>query len=565
MATSEIYFLNGPTLSSSTAVFLDNNLSICAPDGFYSDGTIVREQVDCVLLPEVICPSCTVPCGLNISATQLRGIYYINTNTGPNTGAIVIRFNPLNAPDGIIAQLGPNSYNGVSSQNAGWLQGLPLGEPTYLGNSASDCNIVSNSPHANVDRFQYQDGSFAPLGTTETINVVSSQTLFTPFAPGICTMVIPKTVTTYPTLNIDIIGLCTETLFNIEISCPEQLDTWVGSFPGSTSQSACLLGLSTDYYYVHVNGSGGVLGLYDIVFSDPNGANPLPLGYYNTGNMSLDYDWIFVSNNGVVTEFGLCAEPVKYLIERCYDGLTAVFQTSGTFLPGDSIVVNEYPGCVWTVVEETTLPVTATFNSIPLLGCESQCATWQLINLEAEVNQVTYIDCNGNEQQFNLQPNDSIVICARYMVETPIAVDVNLLNCNCTSGSVNKYVIQSCCNPEIVFVAYSTLSVSISNLVKISTPDFDGCWFEVMELTNAIPQVMINQVSAALECQDICCRYRVRNEEPTETYSVTYKNCAGVSGTITLNPGQQTPIFCARANSFSATSLTIIPIDCICT
>jgi hypothetical protein len=52
------FYLNGPSLSSATAVFTDSELSTCATDGFYSDGVNVREQVDCVLLPQQVCPSC---------------------------------------------------------------------------------------------------------------------------------------------------------------------------------------------------------------------------------------------------------------------------------------------------------------------------------------------------------------------------------------------------------------------------------------------------------------------------------------------------------------------------
>lgn len=60
MATSSTYYLNGPSLGSSTAVFLDAALTTLSPDGFYSDGIIVREQVGGVLLPQQTCDSCTI-------------------------------------------------------------------------------------------------------------------------------------------------------------------------------------------------------------------------------------------------------------------------------------------------------------------------------------------------------------------------------------------------------------------------------------------------------------------------------------------------------------------------
>lgn len=58
MATSAIYYLNGPSLGSSTAIFSDAALTTLAPDGFFSDGLIVREQVSGVLLPQQTCDGC---------------------------------------------------------------------------------------------------------------------------------------------------------------------------------------------------------------------------------------------------------------------------------------------------------------------------------------------------------------------------------------------------------------------------------------------------------------------------------------------------------------------------
>jgi hypothetical protein len=75
MATSGSYFLNAPSLGSATAVFTDTDLSICAANGFYSDGVIVREQVDCVLLPQQTCAACPPPPPptIFVAAVRLQG------------------------------------------------------------------------------------------------------------------------------------------------------------------------------------------------------------------------------------------------------------------------------------------------------------------------------------------------------------------------------------------------------------------------------------------------------------------------------------------------------------
>lgn len=61
MPISSTYYLDGASLSAATAVFDDPLLTICAADGYYSDGTLVRQQVGCVLISEEICPTCPLP------------------------------------------------------------------------------------------------------------------------------------------------------------------------------------------------------------------------------------------------------------------------------------------------------------------------------------------------------------------------------------------------------------------------------------------------------------------------------------------------------------------------
>lgn len=61
MATSSTYYLNGLTFATSTALYLDAALTTCAPDGWYSDGTILRPMTGCVLGAPESCPTCPLP------------------------------------------------------------------------------------------------------------------------------------------------------------------------------------------------------------------------------------------------------------------------------------------------------------------------------------------------------------------------------------------------------------------------------------------------------------------------------------------------------------------------
>lgn len=80
MASSSTFFLNGPSLASATAVFLDSNLTVCAPDEFYSDGLIARQQVNCILLPQQNCPSCP-----GLFPSFLGSLQFSNANISCNT------------------------------------------------------------------------------------------------------------------------------------------------------------------------------------------------------------------------------------------------------------------------------------------------------------------------------------------------------------------------------------------------------------------------------------------------------------------------------------------------
>jgi hypothetical protein len=58
MATSGTYYLNAASLALSTAVYTDPGLTTLAPDGFYSDNSIVRELLLGVLQAQSSCPGC---------------------------------------------------------------------------------------------------------------------------------------------------------------------------------------------------------------------------------------------------------------------------------------------------------------------------------------------------------------------------------------------------------------------------------------------------------------------------------------------------------------------------
>lgn len=303
MATSGTFYLDAPSLSTATVIYSNAALTTVAPNGYYSDGSISRQQLGGVLLPPVTCPSCSVACGGTINASGAQGIYYLSVNLGSATGAVMIRFNPQTVPDGILAVYDGDIYNGVSSPTFGWLQGT-AGLPTYIGAASGDCGIVAGSPYT-LNEFQYNGSTFAALGTTTSVSVLSGQLDFTASAPGNTIMVIPKTAAAPSILDLTLIGPCTATVFDILVSCPAALPSFASSTVNVNSTAACAATVNQTYYVAYVSGGSGVLGLHDLVFSDANGEFKLSAGYYKTTAAGTN-EWFQVDANGVIISFGDC-------------------------------------------------------------------------------------------------------------------------------------------------------------------------------------------------------------------------------------------------------------------
>lgn len=99
MATSITFYLDTDSLSTATAIYSNPSMTAVAPDGFYSDGTIVRQQSSGVLLDATNCPNCqpteyypfassTVQASLVDSCSSaLDQVYYHSTVSGLEVGS----------------------------------------------------------------------------------------------------------------------------------------------------------------------------------------------------------------------------------------------------------------------------------------------------------------------------------------------------------------------------------------------------------------------------------------------------------------------------------------------
>ena len=302
------FYIDGDTLAESTSIYSDADMTTCASNGFYSDGTIVRELVDCVLLPAQTCPSCLAPCGVDtISYIGGQGIYLTEVDVGSNTGQITISFNPATVPDGIRVTYDGVVYNSVSSPNHGFLQSSNSGELTFLGTQSADCG-VSESTYNDVTVYRYNNngGLYENTGNTQTVSVGAGDVVTETTDAGDCVMVIPKPNASPSTIEIEIAGLCPTTQWDFTVFCPEDAFGFTGTVNSVDSTAACSTALDQGYYHVPVTGSVGTPLLYDFVYMDVTAETPLPQGWYGVDPAFGTGYPIYVSADGIITIVGTC-------------------------------------------------------------------------------------------------------------------------------------------------------------------------------------------------------------------------------------------------------------------
>lgn len=288
MAINSTFYLDAANLSLATSVYLDLALTMLAPDGFYGDGTISRQQSGGILLTASTCGECGVPCGGSIGGSGGQGVYLANINTGTDVGAIVVYFNPDSVPDGIRAIYDGNTYNTLSSPLDGLHKSTnPIGF-TVVGNIISDCSLsgnITNIPAAT--EYLYDGTSFVPTGNTQAITLNPGDISLSSSSPGNCIMVIPKVNASPSIINFEMLGPCSGTVWTISILCPYLLPSFSSSTVKLTSSVPCSTALTETYYFVKVHTAfDSYVGLYDYVFEDAYGEVPLSDGFYLTNNVA---------------------------------------------------------------------------------------------------------------------------------------------------------------------------------------------------------------------------------------------------------------------------------------
>ena len=298
MAVSGTYYLNGPDLASSTAIFADDEMNVCAPNGLYSNGIIVRELLNCVLLPSQPCPQCALPCG-NVAGESLdiNGTFLGQISGGPDTGAVVIYSIVGNQiPDGVLVTYNGQTYNQLTYiGNVGGPVGLntPLGQPTYYGSNNNTPGSTTSLPIYTIQT----DGSYIPNGNSQPITVTANQLDLRGGGTRVYTQVIPKNSTSVSVLNVDFYGPILGTFFSFQTDCPIQLDSFLGS--GIQADDTC--SAATINYYFAQNAT--TTATFPITFTPETLATP-GIGNY----VFLDDGGGTAINNTATSQFVILAD-----------------------------------------------------------------------------------------------------------------------------------------------------------------------------------------------------------------------------------------------------------------
>ena len=106
-------FIDSENFATAISVYDDVNLLIKSPDGFYQFNGIYREQVGGFLSPEVICPTCALPCGeVAGESSDIRGTFLAEISGGTDIGAVIV-YSIVGGqiPDGVLSTYNGQTYN----------------------------------------------------------------------------------------------------------------------------------------------------------------------------------------------------------------------------------------------------------------------------------------------------------------------------------------------------------------------------------------------------------------------------------------------------------------------
>ena len=317
------FYIDGTDLTNSTGVWQDENLTICAPEGYYSDsnegGDIVRflshEGGLCVLEAREPCPGCLSPCGSEITPGTLKqGYYSLTFSTGSSLGATVIYFDPQSIPDGIRVTHDGTVYNAIASEDYGYSSSSNPGNFVLIGDSTHTGSCTGSGAGDlegtyTLDEYVWSGTSFSPTEGEKIVTIDAGDVDLSPDDPGFGAIVIPKisNATSQLPVTIEMIGVCGSTRFNVEARCPIALT----GIPTSNAGADCSTATYPNTYYNVPkysrranNAAYGDPEENEWFFQDANGETVVADGVYKVDDGATGK--LLTVANGVITTVSTC-------------------------------------------------------------------------------------------------------------------------------------------------------------------------------------------------------------------------------------------------------------------
>ena len=306
MATIGNYFLNGPNLATATGIFTDAAMTTCAPDGWYSQGSVVRELDNCTLLPRAQCPSCATLCGSTvIDGLASFGLYSIPVEVGTTTGAIKVTFDPKLKVQGIRVIYNSAVFNEFSSEVDGYHTTTQSNGITYMGNSTTTPTLPLNVLTTEKD---YYDGAFT--SNDSPINILVTEVSATSGqSPDECVAYIPKPLSGPLTLEVQVsqvIAPQSTPSWNLTVACPRLLTSKACTDVNPSGGCSTTAPLDNSIFLGSVSGTNSVPAVNDWAFGDAYAETRKAAGDYVLENKVGDQYLITVSANGVITTVTAC-------------------------------------------------------------------------------------------------------------------------------------------------------------------------------------------------------------------------------------------------------------------
>jgi len=307
MGTTASYILNGPTLATSSTATLPPPSGGTAPDGYYSDGTIVRQLLGGVFVDSQDC-DCTTACANN-PITRPVGVQstdYIDISTGPNAGVVIVKFNPSSAPVGITSAMGNTGYNTWSSPADGEHTRIATG-PFFLGDLSSGFSPVGSWP--GVEERGYYNGVFTLTGSEVNYVFTSNNVSLTAgTSAGTLVQVIPKPISGQSIVSLGITCLnTTSTSYQVSVECaapiPDTNRFLISQVYVTPPACGVTPILPDSVYLVSVQNTPSTTpSRYDYLFLDNTGTSYPADGSYLMNSTTVPVvQYVITLSNGIIT------------------------------------------------------------------------------------------------------------------------------------------------------------------------------------------------------------------------------------------------------------------------